>query len=104
LLRQDFRRQVRFTVTAPPRYFPVPHYANFRYGIRWKPDGQAITYHDWVESLWRQPLDGSPSEQIKGLPTEKIYAYNWSPDNQTLAFTRGAEICDADLLKAKNQP
>jgi hypothetical protein len=46
-----FSPPVRFALTTPPRHFPMPRYANFRYGIRWTPDGQSITYRDWVEGL-----------------------------------------------------
>jgi hypothetical protein len=31
----------------PVKLFDVPKTANFRYGIRWLPDAQALAYRDW---------------------------------------------------------
>ena len=85
---------------AAAKLFDVPPLANFRYGVRWTPDGKAITYRDWGSGLWRQPLEGGASRRIEGLPEEKIYSYGWSRDGKTLAFTRGSEIRDIILLSS----
>lgn len=82
------------------RFFDVPPLANFRYGVRWTPDGKAITYRDWGAGLWRQPVEGGAAQRIKGLPDEKIYSYGWSRDGKTFAFTRGSEIRDIILLSS----
>jgi Tol biopolymer transport system component len=83
----------------PLKLFDVPRLANFNYGIRWTPDGKAVTYRDWTNGIWRQPLDGSKPERLKGLPEEKLYAYAWSRDGKQFAFVRGAEIRDVILLR-----
>jgi Tol biopolymer transport system component/DNA-binding winged helix-turn-helix (wHTH) protein len=84
---------------APLKLFDVPQLANFRFGIRWTPDGKAVTYRDWGAGLWRQPIDGGAPQSVAGLPAEKIYPYSWSRDGKSLAFTRGVEIRDAILIK-----
>lgn len=86
----------------PAKLFEIPSSANFRYGIRWTPDGKALTYRDWVAGLWRQPVDGGPPERIPGLPQEKIFPYAWSRDGKFLAFTRGTEIRDVVLISNSN--
>jgi Tol biopolymer transport system component/DNA-binding winged helix-turn-helix (wHTH) protein len=83
----------------PAKMFDIPPLANFRYGIRWTPDGQAVTYRDWGKGLWRQPIEGGPPQQIRGLPEEKIYSYAWSRDGKLFAFTRGVEIRDVVLIR-----
>jgi len=82
----------------PAKLFDIAPTANFRYGIRWTPDGKALTYRDWVMGLWRQPVDGGALERIPGLPQEKIFPYDWSHDGKFLAFTRGTEIRDVVLI------
>jgi len=82
----------------PAKIFKVAPSANFRYGIRWTPDGQAVTYRDWVSGIWRQPIDGGAPERIPGLPQEKIFPYAWSRDGKLFAFTRGTEIRDVVLI------
>ncbi|MEP6903070.1 MAG: winged helix-turn-helix domain-containing protein [Actinomycetota bacterium] len=82
----------------PLKLFDIPRLANIRQGIHWAPDGKAITYRDWANGIWRQDLEGGEPKRLKGLPNEKIYAFEWSPDGKWFAFTRGAEIRDVILL------
>ncbi|HEY0347046.1 MAG TPA: hypothetical protein VGC60_02720, partial [Pyrinomonadaceae bacterium] len=86
----------------PVRVFEVPPQANFRYAIRWTPDGKTITYRDWWQGLWRQPLEGGQSQQVYGLPNEKIYSNSWSHDGKMFAFTRGVEMRDVILIRNGN--
>ncbi len=81
------------------RVFEVPRLANFNYGIRWTPDGKAVTYRDWAKGIWRQSLDGGEPTRLEGLPEEKIYAYDWSRDGKQFVFVRGAEIREVVLLQ-----
>ncbi|MFL6230335.1 MAG: winged helix-turn-helix domain-containing protein [Pyrinomonadaceae bacterium] len=83
----------------PVKLFDVPDSANFRYGTRWTPDGAAVTYRDWFNGIWRQPLAGGAPQRLAGLPEEKLYAYGWSRDARQFAFTRGAEIRDVVLIR-----
>lgn len=80
------------------KLFDTPRLANFRLSMHWTPDGQAVTYRDWHEGIWRQPLDGGAPERLRGLPPEKLYGYGFSPDGQFFAYARGAEINDVVLI------
>jgi TolB protein len=86
----------------PAKLFDPPPLANFRYGIRWTPDGKAITYRDWGQGLWRQPVDGGAPERVPGLPDEKIYSNSWSRDGKFFVFTRGVEMRDVILITNTN--
>ncbi|HKE55707.1 MAG TPA: hypothetical protein VKB46_03360 [Pyrinomonadaceae bacterium] len=82
----------------PVHLFKVPGTANFRYGVRWTPDGLAVTYRDWFNGIWRQPLIGGDPQRLVGLPGEKIFSYGWSRDGKEFAFARGSEIRDVVLI------
>ncbi len=82
----------------PSRLFDLPPRANLRLGVHWTPDGKAVTYRDWVNGIWRQDLAGGQPQRLKGLPNEKLYAYDWSPDGRFFAFTRGIESRDVVLI------
>ena len=86
----------------PLRLFDRPRTANFAIGFRWTLDGQAITYRDWEDGVWRQPLSGEPPQRLPGLPREKIYSYAWSHDGKYFAFTRGTESFDVVLIRDFN--
>jgi hypothetical protein len=83
----------------PVKTFEAARLANFYYGVRWAPDGRAVTYRDWANGIWRQSLEGGPPERIAGLPEEKLYTYAWSRDGQQFAFVRGAELRDVILVR-----
>lgn len=83
---------------APLKVFDAPRLANFRLGVRWTPDGKAITYRDWANGIWKQPLSGGPPSRLEGLPAEKLYSYGWSRDGKQFAFARGTAISDVVLF------
>jgi len=84
---------------SPVKVFDVARLANFSYSIRWTPDAKAVTYRDWANGIWRQPVAGGLPERLEGLPKEKLYSYGWSRDGQQFAFVRGTEIRDVVLLR-----
>lgn len=86
---------------SPLKLFDLPRLANFSLGVRWTPDDKAVTYRDWSNGIWRQPINGGKPERLKGLPEEKLYAYSWSPDGKQFAFVRGSEIRDVVLLQMR---
>ncbi len=83
----------------PEKFFELPQTANLNNGLRWTPDGKAVTYRDWNNGIWRQDLSGGAPARIAGLPEEKLYSYGWSRDGKLFAFTRGAEIRDLVLIQ-----
>jgi hypothetical protein len=83
--------------------FDVPRLANFRLGVHWTADGQAVTYRDWANGIWKQAVSGGDPELIKDLPEEKLYGYAWSPDGKRFAYARGAEIVDVVWISGLHQ-
>lgn len=83
----------------PEKFFDLPQTANLNNGLRWTPDGKAVTYRDWNSGIWRQDLNGGSPQRIAGLPEEKLYSYGWSRDGKLFAFTRGTEIRDLVLIQ-----
>lgn len=82
----------------PQKVFDVPETANFRLGVRWTPDGSAVTYRDWQNGIWKQDLNGGEPVRLAGLPQEKLFAYAWSRDGKWFAYGRGSAISDVVLL------
>jgi Tol biopolymer transport system component/DNA-binding winged helix-turn-helix (wHTH) protein len=70
-------------------------------GIRWTPDGRALTFidnRDGVSNIWLQPLDGSPAKQLTNFTSETIFRFAWSPDGKMFVAERGTEIGDIVLI------
>jgi len=83
----------------PVKIFDLPKTANLRYGLRWTPDNVFLTYRDWENGYWRQKLEGGAAQRIEGLPAEKLYSHDWSPDGKHLAYSRGIQIHDVVLIE-----
>ena len=83
----------------PIKLFDVPRLANFNNGLRWTPDGNAVTYRDWANGVWKQRLDGGEPRRLERLPQERLYSYGWSRDGKLFAFTRGTELQDIVLIR-----
>ncbi|HEX6733094.1 MAG TPA: LpqB family beta-propeller domain-containing protein [Pyrinomonadaceae bacterium] len=83
----------------PIKLFDLPRLANFNNGVRWTPDGKSVTYRDWANGIWMQPLNESKPHRIENLPSEKLYSYDWSRDGKFFAFTRGKELRDLVLIR-----
>lgn len=84
---------------APLKQFDVPRLANFDYSIRWTSDGKAITYRDWANGIWRQPIEGGEPKRLEGLPEEKLGSYGWSKDGKKFVYMRGSEMRDVVLIR-----
>lgn len=82
----------------PVKLFDIPPTYNFNGSIRWTRDGRFISYRDWKNGVWSQSVDGGEPKRLEGLPAEKLYHYEWSPDGKQFAFTRGREVRDVVLL------
>ena len=67
--------------------------------LHWTADGTAIIYKDSPLGLWRQRLDGSPREPVRGLETVPVYNFALSVDGKSLAYTRGVDMREIVLLR-----
>jgi Tol biopolymer transport system component/DNA-binding winged helix-turn-helix (wHTH) protein len=70
-------------------------------GIRWTPDGRALSFidnRDGVSNVWLQPLDGSPLKQLTNFTSETIFRFAWSPDGKMIVAERGTETGDIVLI------
>jgi Tol biopolymer transport system component/DNA-binding winged helix-turn-helix (wHTH) protein len=83
----------------PVKLFEVPRRANFVYGIRWTPDGKAVTYRDSGNGIWRQAIEGGEPKRLVGLPEQKLFSYAWSKDGKQLAFAVEPDLRDLVLIR-----
>jgi Tol biopolymer transport system component/DNA-binding winged helix-turn-helix (wHTH) protein len=90
-----------FEEGQPIKTFDVPRLANFNGGVRWTPDGKAVTYRDWANGVWKQRLEGGQPSRLEGLPQQKLYSYGWSRDGKWFAFTRVEELQDIVLIRER---
>ncbi len=95
--------KAKLTITSiesgePVRSFDVPPTYNFTGSIRWSRDGNFISYRDWGDGIWSQAMSGGGPKRLKGLPSEKLYSFQWSPDGKQFAFTRGRSLRDFVLI------
>jgi Tol biopolymer transport system component len=69
--------------------------------VQWSADGRALWYVETVKgisNLSRYDLDSNSTRQITSFPSDRIFAYAWSPDFKTLACVRGSEVKDVILM------
>ncbi|HEX6283286.1 MAG TPA: DPP IV N-terminal domain-containing protein, partial [Pyrinomonadaceae bacterium] len=70
--------------------------------LRWTPDSRALLYlveKRGVWNIWKQPLDGSPAEQVTQFTEDRIYHYDRSSDGRSLVFSRGRILRDIVLIR-----
>ena len=72
--------------------------------LKWSPEGESLTYILAVgeyenNTLWQQPLNGTPPLKITNLGNERISAYALAPDGKSFAISKGNWRHDAVLLK-----
>ncbi len=72
----------------------------FTQQLRWRPDGQALTFFSWDGGqLWRQPLDGGPPQQLTHFDHGQVISHAWSPDGKWLYLAREEVTRDAVLIR-----
>jgi Tol biopolymer transport system component/DNA-binding winged helix-turn-helix (wHTH) protein len=85
----------------PVKVFDRPPTTFVEAGIRWTPDGRALSFidnRDGVSNVWLQPLDGSPPAQLTNFTSETIFRFAWSPDGKMIVAERGTETGDIVLI------
>jgi Tol biopolymer transport system component len=80
--------------------FDLPPTVDEFAGVRWTPDGRAITYIDTrgTPNLWSQPYDGGPVKQLTNFKSNGVWQCAWSRDGKWLALVRGTVTKDAVLI------
>jgi Tol biopolymer transport system component len=69
-------------------------------GIRWMPDGRALTYfvdRAATTQIWMQPVAGGPPRPLADFEDDYVFWHDWSRDGR-LAVARGAINRDAVLI------
>jgi len=87
--------------SEPERTFAWPPGDHWRSRIRWTPDGQALTYNldrGGVSNIWLQPLAGGPARQLTNFTANRIWDFDWAPDNR-LILARGPRNQDSVLIR-----
>jgi Tol biopolymer transport system component/DNA-binding winged helix-turn-helix (wHTH) protein len=72
-------------------------------GLRWTPDGRAVTYVNSIQgvgNVWMQPLDGSQPRPVTHFDSGEIYRFAWSPHGAELVVERGKTLRDIVLMKS----
>ena len=71
--------------------------------LAWTPDGGAVTYVNdigGVSNIWMQPVAGeSQPRQLTRFQSERITAFDWSPDGKYLALARTNESSYVALIR-----
>jgi serine/threonine protein kinase/dipeptidyl aminopeptidase/acylaminoacyl peptidase len=81
--------------------FDLPPTVDIRGGVRWTPDGRALTYIDarGTPNLWSQPYDGGLPKQLTHFEDPGVWQRAWSRDDKQVAFVRGTVTKDVVLIK-----
>ena len=73
----------------------------FNQVLRWASDSKALFYvveKRGAGNIWKQPLDGSPAEQVTQFTEDRIYHYDRSNDGSRLVLARGRILRDIVLI------
>jgi Tol biopolymer transport system component len=93
---------IPFAGGDPVKVLDLPQsYRQTNAGLRWRPDGRALTYIDTingVSNIWSLPLDGGPPKQLTDFKTDQIFWFDFSRDGN-LAVSRGTQTSDVILIR-----
>ena len=94
---------IPFAGGDPIKVLDLPQsYRQTNVGLRWTPDGRALTYvdtTDGVSNIWALPLDGGKPVQLTNFKTDQIFWFAFSQDGKQLALSRGTETSDVILIR-----
>jgi serine/threonine protein kinase/dipeptidyl aminopeptidase/acylaminoacyl peptidase len=80
----------------------LPPLAQLSNGMRWTPDGKALTYimnPNDVSNIWKQPIDGGRAQQLTDFKADRIMRFAWSADGKQLAFVRTPSTNELVMMK-----
>jgi Tol biopolymer transport system component len=100
----DSHRQIALVPVAggaPVKLFDLPRSATFLDGLRWTPDGKAVSYLNRGGGIWKQDIGGG-EPQLQNLPQPRIRAYGWTRDGKHFVFSSGEGVRDAVLIRNRN--
>ena len=84
----------------PTKVFEVERTSN--HPARWGPDGRHLYYiltSPFLSNIWRQPVDGTPPEQVTAFTSNLIGGFDISEDGSLLVSRRHA-VQDVLLLSS----
>ena len=93
---------IPFAGGDPVKVLDMPSSVNIAAGLRWTPDGRALTYVDTingVSNVWSLPLDGGKPVQLTDFKADQIFWFDFSRDGQQLALSRGTQTSDVILIR-----
>jgi Tol biopolymer transport system component len=93
---------IPFSGGRPVKTMAVPDDVEFRSLVRWTPDGNSLAYivnRAGISNIWVQPLDGRPASQLTNFKSDKIFWFDWSPDNKQLGVSHGTVTSDVVLIR-----
>ena len=93
---------IPFAGGDPVKVLDVPSSVTINAGLRWTPDGRALTYIDTingVSNIWSLPLDGGKPVQLTDFKTDQIFWFDFSRDGKQLALSRGTQTSDVILIR-----
>jgi serine/threonine protein kinase len=93
---------IPFAGGEPIKLLDIPQSVNGSAGLRWTPDGRALTYIDTingVSNIWSLPFDGGPPKQLTDFKTDRIFWFDFSRDGKQLAMSRGIQTRDVILIR-----
>ncbi|HET9532904.1 MAG TPA: DPP IV N-terminal domain-containing protein, partial [Blastocatellia bacterium] len=69
--------------------------------LRWTPDGRGLSYIDrsgGIANIWTLPLDAGQPVPVTDFKDDQIFWFEWSPDGNNLACSRGIVSSDVVLI------
>ena len=82
--------------------FDLPSTFGFNAGVRWTPDGRALSYL-WDEgntsNVYAQPIEGGPAKALTRFKSERASRFVWSHDGKEILLSRGPQTDDVVLIK-----
>jgi Tol biopolymer transport system component len=93
---------IPFAGGDPVKVLDISYSVSGPAGLRWTPDGRALTYIDTtggVSNIWSLPLDGGKPVQLTEFKTDQIFWFDFSRDGKQLALSRGTQTSDVILIK-----